>query len=126
MSACRIWSNSPPADEVETGGGGEAGIRELFMKSLFVNRERTAAPVKGLEKISSTSIGIGVAETESICFVLTHLSALSAMESLATKGEERQEAFSDAAETGEEIWGEGARVARLRAVDLESEKVDVS
>jgi len=48
------------------------------------------------------------------------------MESLATKGEERQEAFSDAAETGEEIWGEGARVARLRAVDLESEKVDVS
>jgi len=93
------------------------------MKSLVVNRERAAAPVKGLEKISSTSIGIGVTETESICFVLTHLSA---MESLATKGEERQEAFSDAAETGEEIWGEGARVARLRAVDLESEKVDVN
>lgn len=123
MSACRIWSNSPPADEVETGCGGEAESRELFMKSLVVNRERAAAPVKGLEKISSTSIGIGVTETESICFVLTHLSA---MESLATKGEERQEAFSDAAETGEEIWGEGARVARLRAVDLESEKVDVN
>jgi len=74
---------------VEVGGDGEAGSAELFLKSLSMSRERTTALVKGLEKTSSASIGIEGVDTESARFLLVPLSALSAMESLAMKGEER-------------------------------------
>jgi len=89
MRACRIRSNSPAVDEVEVGGDGGAGNVELFMKSPSMSRERTAALVKGLEKTSSTFVGIEVADTENVRFLLVPLSTLSAMESLAMKGEER-------------------------------------
>jgi len=89
MRACRIRSNSPAVDEVEVGGDGEAGSVELFMKSLSMSRERAAALVKGLEKTWSKLIGIEVVDTESVRFLLVPLSTLSAMESLAMKGEER-------------------------------------
>jgi len=74
---------------VEVGGDGEAGSVELLVRSLSMSRERTTAFVKGLEKTSLTFVGTEVVDTESARFLLVPLSALSAMESLAMKGEER-------------------------------------
>lgn len=85
----------------------------MFIKSPLISREPTAGLVGGLEKTSSTSMGIGVVGAESVCFILA---LLSTVESLAMNGEERREDCSDAAETGEKMCGEGASAAKSRAM----------
>lgn len=51
-------------------------------------------------------MGAGLEEAEVGCFFFK---LRSAMESFVMKGEERREEWSEVAETGEEMWGEGAK-----------------
>lgn len=61
-------------------------------------------------------MGTGLGGADSVCFPFANRSRSMAAESLFMKGEEKREEFSETAETGEEICGDGAKAEEVDAI----------